>query len=162
MDWQGLLTPGLAPVLTTAVGAILAGIMTWFVQSRIEALRRETERLRDERKNTYMEILEPMIRALSAIKNPDEAESALESLRSFEYRKALFELNFIGSDRVVEALNDLMQGVYSGSQSPITLTSNLGTLMLTIRKDLGYKKTKLNAVDMLKSQITDISKSMAS
>ena len=30
--------------------------------------------------------------------------------------------------------------------------------MLTIRKDLGYKKTKLNAVDMLKSQITDISK----
>ena len=58
----------------------------------------------------------------------------------------------------MQALNDLMQGIYSGPQSPTTLMSNLGTLMLTIRKDLGYKKTKLNAVDMLKSQITDISK----
>ena len=154
MDWQGLLTP----VLTAAIGAILAGIMTWFVQSRIEALRRETERLRDERKNIYMEILEPMIKALSGINNPDELESALDSLRSFEYRKVVFEFNFIGSDRVVQALNDLMQGIYSGPQSPTTLMSNLGTLMLTIRKDLGYKKTKLNAVDMLKSQITDISK----
>ena len=154
MDWQGLLTP----VLTAAIGAILAGIMTWFVQSRIEALRRETERLRDERKNIYMEILEPMIKALSGINNPDELESALDSLRSFEYRKVVFEFNFIGSDRVVQALNDLMQGIYSGRQSPTTLMSNLGTLMLTIRKDLGYKKTKLNAVDMLKSQITDISK----
>ena len=156
MDWQGLLTPA----LTAAIGAILAGLMTWFVQSRIEALRRETERLRDERKNTYMEILEPMIKALSGINNPDEAESALESLQSFEYRKAMFELNFIGSDRVVKALNDLMQCIYSGSQSPITIMSKLGTLMLTIRKDLGYKKTKLDAVDMLKSQITDISKIM--
>ena len=110
MDWQGLLTP----VLTAAIGAILAGIMTWFVQSRIEALRRETERLRDERKNIYMEILEPMIKALSGINNPDELESALDSLRSFEYRKVVFEFNFIGSDRVVQALNDLMQGIYSG------------------------------------------------
>ena len=156
MDWQGLLTP----VLTAAIGAILAGIMTWFVQSRIEALRRETERLRDERKNIYMEILEPMMKTLSGINNPDETESALDSLRSFEYRKVMFELNFIGSDPVVEALNDFMQSIYSGPQSTTTLVSNFGTLMLTIRKDLGYKKTKLNAVDMLKSQITDISKFM--
>ena len=103
-----------------------------------------------------MEILEPMIKALQTVNDPDDPESAMDSIWSFEYRKAIFELNFIGSDRVVEALNDLMQGFYSGPRSPTTFISNFGTLMLTIRKDLGYKKTKLNAVDMLKSQITDI------
>ena len=108
-----------------------------------------------------MEILEPMIRTLSGINNPDETESALDSLRSFEYRKTMFELNFIGSDRVVKALNNLMQGMYSGPQPSTAILLNLGTLMLTIRKDLGYKKTKLNAVDMLSSQITDLSKVMA-
>ena len=121
MDWQGLLTPS----LTAAIGAILAGIMTWFVQSRIEALRRETERLRDERKNIYMEILEPMIKALQRVNDPDDPESAMDSMWSFGYRKAIFELNFIGSDRVVEALNDLMQGIYSGSQSPTTFRDTL-------------------------------------
>ena len=150
MDWlaQGAIT-------------IVVAIVVWFLTSRVEAIRRETERLQDERRSVYIQALEPYIRILAGAKNPSETKKAMSQITSFEYRRATFELNLIGSDEVVQAMNDLMQFFFSreGDGSNIDAGQMItlwGNVLLAIRRDVGNKRTKLKPIDMLRSQITDI------
>ena len=141
------------PVVSAAVG-----LLVWFFQSRIEAVRAERRRLQDERRKIYIAILEPYIRVLAGIKKPTEKPKAMKRMLSFEYRKVSYELNLMGSDEVIRANNAFMQLAYSADEKPITAEAWIecwGGLLLAIRKDLGAKKTGLSTVEMLKSQLTD-------
>lgn len=70
----------------------------------------------------------------------------------------------MGSDDVVKAFNSLMQYVFKmetipeNEKDPKELLNFWGQFLLEIRKSVGDKKTKLNVVDMLRNQITDIDK----
>ena len=83
-------------------------------------------------------------------------------ITSKDYRKAIFELGLLGSDSVVRAYNDLMQYFFKlgsdGKQDMHETIRLWGTFRLEIRKSLGNKRTKLNAFDMLRGEITDIDK----
>ena len=153
MDWQ--------EILTLVVVAVASGVIVWLVQSRYEAIRRETERLHNERRNIYLAALEPTIRVFAGVKNRSETKRALIQLSSFEHRRVMFELNLVGSDEVVRAVNDYMQSVFKAEPDLSESLGNWGRILLAIRKDLGDRKTKLNHVDMLRSQITDIDKVMS-
>jgi len=140
--------------------APVVGLLVWFFQHRIQAIRDERRRLQDERRALYVKALEPLIRAMTGLKNPAEAKKALEQMTSFEHRRVLNELTFVGSDEVVHAYNSMMQTVYAQAESPdpIAVLDKLGGLMLAVRRDLGAKHTKLKAPDMLAAQISDIKK----
>ena len=70
----------------------------------LKTVRRERERLQDERRKVYVEVLEPYIRIFAGIRNPSETKKALNQIGSFDYRRAAFELNMIGSDEVVRTM----------------------------------------------------------
>ena len=146
-------------IITTTVAAPLGGFIVWFFQSRIEATRREREKLQDAQRKIYTDILSPYIRIFTS--GQDQGVKALSQITSFEYRKVVFELNLMGSDDVVKAMNELMQYIYKTTQAntqlvPKDLFGRWGELLLAIRRDLGNKNTNLKPIDMLKSQIKDI------
>ena len=152
MDWLQILGPTLLMVL--------GGLITWFIKSRIEELRAIEEKLREERRNIYAQILDPYIRLFADLKGkgPDEA---LKRITSYDYRKTAFDLNLFGSDEVIRAFNNLMKHTYeaeaTGNQDPEKMILLWGKLLLEIRKSLGNKKTKLNEFDMLRAMIKDVS-----
>ena len=154
MDWLQNLGPALL--------IVLGGIITWFAKSKIEELRVINEKLRKERRNIYAQILDPYIRLFADIKGKGPGE-ALKMITSYNYKKNAFDLNLIGSDKVVLAFNNLMIHAYkaeaTGNKDPKEMMGLWGELLLEIRKSLGNKNTKLNKFDMLKAMVKDIDKS---
>ena len=154
MDW-----------LTQGAIAIGVGFVVWYLTSRVEAIRREKEKLQDERRKIYMQILEPSIRIFAGTKNPSETRKALSQVTTYEYRKAFFELNMLGSDDVVRAVNGFMQYIYGMEDSKVSskpqdLLVHWGGLLIAIRRDLGNKRTRLKEVDMLRALIKDVDKAI--
>jgi len=154
-------------LITPIVGAII-GFGVWYFQSRIDVLRREQEKLNDDRRKVYAEILEPFVRVFAGIKNPKENKKALQQMLSFEYKNTSFQFSLIGADDVVKSFNNLMQYVYSlespeeknieGTADPSKLMRLWGEFLLEIRRNVGNPKTKLTPADMLRSQIKGIDK----
>ena len=149
-------------VLGPSILVIIGGAVGWFVKVRTEELKTLQEKLREERRKLYMEILSPYIKIFS---NPDNVNQAIKEISSVNYRRISFKFNFVGSDEVIRSLNSLMQHLYnieSGKEEKdhIKLFTLWGKLLLEIRKDLCNKKTKLNEFDMLKSMIKDIDELM--
>ena len=70
----------------------------------------------------------------------------------------MFELNLMGSDDVVRAMNAFQQHIYNNPSDSKMSIVRLSELLLAIRRDLGNKNTKIEPIDMLRSQITDIDK----
>ncbi len=151
MDWLQLLGP---PLLM-----VLGGIITWVIKSKIEELRAIEEKLREERRNIYAQILDPYIHLFADSKGEGQTQ-ALKKITSSDYIKTAFDLTLFGSDEVVRAYNDLMKHAYkaeaTGNQDPKEMIRLWGKLLLEIRKSLGNKRTKLNEFDMLRAMIKDI------
>jgi len=137
MNWLQVLGP---PLLM-----LLGGIITWSLKSRVEELRATEERLREERRKIYGQILDPYIRLFADLKGQGPAQ-AIKRITSYEYRKTAFDLNLFGSDEVVRAYNALMKHTYeadsTGKQDLKEMMHLWGNLLLEIRKSLGNKKTK--------------------
>ena len=153
MNWLQILGP---PLLMA-----LGGVITWFIKSKIEELRAIEEKLREERRNIYAQILDPYIRLFADLKGKGPSE-ALSKITSYDYRKTAFDLNLFGSDEVVRAYNNLMKYMYrveaTDNQDSTEIIRLWGKLLLEIRKSLGNKKTKLSEFDMLRAMIKDIEK----
>ena len=148
--------------LITPLVAAIVGFAVYYFQSRIDALRRAQERLHDDRRNVYAEVLDPFIRVFASLKNPHETEKALKIIKSYEYKKTAFEFSLIGSDKVVRAFNSFSQYTYQldaeAGEKPDTKTLMLlwGGFLLEIRRNVGDPKTRLSPFDMLRVQIKDI------
>ena len=147
----------LAPTLLMVVG----GLITWLIKSKIEELRLTEEKLRDERRKIYAQILDPYIRLFADLKGQGLTQ-ALKKVKSYDYRKTAFDLNLFGTDDVVRAYNNLMRHTYEDEatekQNPQEMMRLWGKLLLEIRKSLGNKTTKLTELDMLRGMISDIEK----
>jgi len=151
MDWLQVLGPTLLMVI--------GGIITWFIKSRVEELRAIEEKLREERRKIYGQILDPYIRLFVDLKGQGPA-NALKKISSYEYRKTAFDLNLFGSDEVVRAYNNLWKRTYEAEntecQDPKEMMLLWGSLLLEIRKSLGNKDTTLTEIDMFRAMIKDI------
>lgn len=151
MDWLQALGPSFL--------IVIGGIISWFLKSRIEELRAIEEKLREERRKIYGQILDPYIRLFSDLKGQGSS-NALKQISSYEYRKTAFDLNLFGSDEVVRAYNNLWKHTYEAEKKdcrdPKEMMSLLGNLLLEIRKSLGNKNTILKEKDMFRSMFKDI------
>jgi len=151
MLWLQILGPTLL--------VVLGGVISWFIKSRYEELRTLEEKLREERRKIYSEIISPYISLFADLKGKGQGE-AIKKITSYNYKKTAFDLNLFGSDEVVRAYNNLMQHTYkaedTGNRNPKEMMRLWGKFLLEIRKSLGNKKTALNEFDMLKAMIKDI------
>ena len=160
IDWVNILV---APLFGAAVG-----FGVWYFQSRIDSLRKAQEKLRDERRKVYAEILDPFVRIFAGIKNPRETKKAMQQVVSYEYRRTAFEFSLMGSDDVVRAFNDLMQFLFRASADEgadvdaKAWIRKWGAFLLEIRRSLGNPDTKLTDVDMLRGYITDVDRLLGS
>lgn len=155
MDWLQILGPTLS--------AIIGGIVVWIIRSRIEESRAIQQRLNEERRKTYGEILGPYIRILTDLKG-EGPKQAINQIQSYDYKKSAVDLTLFGSDNVVRAYNALLQYGYkieAGENQEMRGNIYMklwGKLLLEIRKDVGNKKTDLSELDMLRWLISDIDK----
>lgn len=151
MNWLQTLGPSLL--------IVLGGIVTWFIKSRVEELRATEQRLREERRKIYSQILDPYIRLFADLKGQGPTQ-AIKKIMSYDYRRTSFDLNLFGSDQVIRAYNALMKHTYeaesTGRQDPKEMMRLWGSFLLEVRKSLGNRKTKLNEIDMLRAMIKDI------
>lgn len=151
MNWL----QALGPTLLMVIG----GIITWLIKSRVEELKATEEKLREERRKIYAQILDPYIRIFADLKGQGPVQ-AIKKIKSYDYRKTALDLNLFGSDNVVRAYNALMKHTYevesTGGKNPMKMMRLWGAFLLEIRKSLGNKKTKLDEFDMLRGMIKDI------
>ncbi len=150
MDWL--------QILGTAVLAVLTGIIIWFIVSKIEEERKTHEKLREELRKTYADIIDPTIYLFLGPEGKALSEVS-KKVKSYEYKKTMFDLTLIGSDSVVLAYNNYMRKIYDAEASkdldPRETLLLWGKFQLEIRKSLGNKKTKLKPEDMLRALIKD-------
>ncbi len=151
-NWSSVVLVVLAPL---AGGVVGFGV--WFLQSRIDKIQHARERLQDERRKVYTDVLDPFIRIFTGIKKPQETQKAMKQIVSYAYKKAAIEFNIIGADNVVKAFNELMQYIYETEEdesgNPVETMLRWGRVLLAMRKSVGDPATKLTEIDMLQSQI---------
>lgn len=61
----------------------LTGVFTWFLKDKSEKLKLQKEKLVEEKRLNYQNILEPIIKTFSGAKNPSDLKSAQAELKSF-------------------------------------------------------------------------------
>ena len=167
------LTTWVAP----AAAVLAAVVAAWIGAANRRALAQLERRanidaqLGEKRRELYTNILKPWD-ILSTpdfawnrdpkTRGKDKEQLWVEALLSMQYRQAMFQLTFIGTDEVVEALNDLMRHFYkwvaNGQQQadpPGELAKLLAALLLAIRRGAGNDETRLDKWSMLEPFMYD-------
>lgn len=150
--------------LIAALGApllvFMGGLISWFLKTRKEDLQAIEERALERRIETYNTLLHPLIVMFANKSNKKLKDKAIASIGSVEYRKAGFNLITFGSDEMVNSYNNMMQSFYKSEVEidPKMSMRKFAAFLLSIRKDVYNKNTKLKDWDMLKFMITDIEK----
>ena len=158
-------TDTLTAIASIATPLLLLGLggIGWLARTSIEATRKQEERwhkreeiLRENRMQIYLAVLEPIIILLS--KEENNVAQATELTMSSQYRRVSFQLMLIGSENVVTAYNEMMQGFFQPKkeQSAHRTLSLIGKFLLEIRKSVGSEDTRLTPIEMLEFMITDI------
>lgn len=144
--------------LGTPVLVTVGGVISWFLKSRKEELKAIEEKALEKRVTIYNEILNPLIVLFAKGASDKEKQNALKQIVTVEYKKAAFNLITFGSDELVNSYNLMMQSFYKGEADidPQLSLKKFAAFILSIRKDLYNKNTRLKEWDMLKFMITDI------
>ena len=152
-------------VLVGVTASGISGAIGWFIKASQETARREREKLENERRKLYMQILKPYLSIFADLDNPVTRRKALKEVASPSYRRAHYDFNMIGSDHAIRAMNNMVQHAREMEKGDVApreddLVTYWGGLLLAIRKDLGSKNSKLKKVDMLIAHVNDIDKIM--
>lgn len=170
VTWLDYIT-ALGAMATPVLVLVLTGI-GWRFRLTLERRFSLEDRLREDRVETYNEILEPFIMLLMseaawkadpANKNVDKNELASRKMLSLGYRSKAFRLSLVGSDAVVRAYNNLFQYFYQRGEKPLAASeqdaqetmSFLGRFLLEIRRSMGNEATELDHWEMLEWFLTD-------
>lgn len=154
------------PPLVILVAAGIGGLISWSIKSQAEELRAVEERLREDRRRIYAEVIEPFVMLLSGITDPTQQANAEAHLTSFEYRRSVFELSLYGGDNVIQAYVGFLRLFWDAAADGVQPDSlegmrRFGVLLLALRRDLGNKNSDLDEWDMLRTYIRDIDRKLA-
>ena len=129
MNWLQILGPSIL--------LILGGIITWFLKTRVEELKAIEEKLREDRRKIYLQILDPYIRLFTDTSEKGKL-NVIKKVTSYEYKKTAFELNLFGSDNVVKAYNILLIHMLeyekTGVLKPEVMWPLWGKFLIEVRK----------------------------
>jgi hypothetical protein len=153
------------PLIVSIVGAFTASYFSYrYYRPRLRAdLQKEFESRFNQRKwEIYQEFANILYEVLdkSATKRfESELPKVIKKLRKF-----LSQLWIIGSDDVVEAVSDWF--IYSNREkqsedSPVEGLEKLMTIIIEMRKDLGYSSSQIGPRDLLRTFITDLEEAIS-
>lgn len=151
MEWVNLAIP--------AIFTTIGGLVVWYFQSRAEKLRKVEESLQERRLKLYSETLDPFVRLFAGLGDARAQAGVLTRIKSYEYRKTVFDLTMFGSDEVVRAYNAMFQHIYTTDyveRDPRELMRLWALVLLAIRKSGGNPETRLDEWEMLAATIKDI------
>ena len=148
-------------VLIPSVLVVASGLIGYVIKSRAEEYLAIKEKITQEQREIYKKMLNPYIEILAEV--TDESDSVKQSqISPKELRKTFFELNLIGSDKVIRAYNKILQQAYKNERTGQTdykgMVMLFGTLLLEVRRSLGHKNTKLKPREMFEGMVKDIEK----
>lgn len=161
-------------ILALVIGS--GSIVSLYYRGRIAKLNIIQNKLREDRRNFYLELLEPYIFLFASMPKINQISSTkeeevniydefLKKIISIEYKRTTFKLSLLGSVDVVKAYNNLTEftalpNIQEQPDDKQIIIVLYATLLLKIRKDLGSKNTllkNLNEKDILKTMnIRDI------
>jgi hypothetical protein len=160
LDTVSLITSNIDMIKNILIIFLSSGtIITIWYENRIKKLNSIEEKLREDRRKIYFNLLIPFVKLFNKENSRDDS---IAYLMSEDYRRTSFEVTLIGSDAVVKAFGDLMQQTFKGPtkqreiNKPDETIVLFANLLLQIRKDLERNSTKLGKKDMLRHMITDI------
>lgn len=138
----------------------IGGLISWLLKTRKEELQAIEERALEKRIDTYNQILHPFIVFFTNSVDQATKDAASKQIGSLEYRKAAFNLITFGSDQMVKSYNSMMQSFYKKEveSDPKATLEKFSNFILSIRKDVNNKNTKLDNWEMLEFMISDIDK----
>ena len=160
IDWVDLLATLATPLVIAILGWLFLARQK---KNELQAARYDS--LRIERLEVYQTILEPFVIAFIADavwdSDPNRRGKTKESLmiekiHSSEFRRAAFQMSFVGTDQVVRAYNAVMQSAFRGDLNGTSAVLLLAQFLLEVRRSAGNEDTKLESVEMLAGIITDI------
>lgn len=162
MDWSKDVLPAVILLVVTGFGTVIG----WFIRSKLDESRAIKQKLNDEKRKTYSDILTPLINIVATIHNREEQTKVVEEITRDlnKYQKNRLDLVLFGSDNVVLAHNAFCAYGYKVNQNETQEERGIqymrlwGKLLLEIRKDVGNKDTKLNEIEMLRWLLKDIDK----
>jgi hypothetical protein len=156
----------LAPVVLASVPAaasVVAAVVAAVAASRTKSRENEAARIRDlesrisEKKYA---VYKPMIDALGDVFDLERAQKADgKDERDRDLRQRISDfwiwITIYGSDDAVRAFHRFMQSTYVQAPAPIMMRL-YADFVLAARRDIGYPKSDLNAIDFLGIRISDI------
>lgn len=157
MDWNDWLKL-LVPLIAGSIGWLIG----WKLKERSEALKLAKESIRQQRREAYTEVLEPLVSMMTGAGVKDKDKDGNLQVDTQAYRRKAFQLMLFGDDDVIRQWNALWQSLYKNmatiqTDAPAYLLQ-IGRLMLAIRKSLGHADTTLNEVDVYAWLVRDIEK----
>ena len=166
MDW---IQPAQALTLL-----VVGAAATYLSQQRLEKLKAQqaelvaararlneaATRLRDERRQLYLKVLDPYVAVLQALGTGASAHEASLRLGTLEHRKAAFELKMVGTDEVVHAFNAFHRYIVDVprrlNDPPGVILRYWADLLLAIRRNVGDPDTNATPRDMILDWVGDI------
>lgn len=150
----------LIPLFVSIIGAFAASYFSFrYYAPRLRAeLQKEYEIRFNERKwaayEQFSDILYDVLDEVGTSKHDKKMPKVIKRLRKF-----LSQLWIVGSDDVVKAVSDWF--MYSNRVADEEDTSAEGlfklmTILIEMRKDLGYSGSEIEPVDLLRTFVTDI------
>jgi|GEM_PF-2494031 len=157
---------GISALLISSLLSIILALATAFFTSRFYAhqmraeLQKEYESRFNERKwevyTGFADIVRQVIRSGKSERLRRDLPKLIDQLLQFTSG-----LWIVGSDEVVEAFTEWQRYSRSVEQKEINSLEpleKLTTILIEMRKDLGYKSSKISPKDLLATFITDIDK----
>lgn len=163
-------------VLQLAIGVALFIIWTW-LKGLPAAIHKRQEQLFQQQLSKELELLkisQSQIQLQKIDRFIDFAKLQTDILTNEEFKKQIQDndpkaiaklrelavelgigLFFFASDTTVREYGKWKVETAKKGVPPLAVISQLGTLMVTLRKDVGYDHTELNADDYLRMFITD-------
>jgi len=148
--------PALITVAGALVGSIITLTFTHWSKSRDDRLKRKQE--------LYDKLLRPYIAYFHEILAKKHGVEPLTQKKTGEVAELSFILPMYVPDRVFSAFQQVQQKAtnldssFGGEQEKAAAEFYLalGNLLLEVRKDLGYKRTAVSGIDVIRNVIRDI------
>ncbi|HNT28642.1 MAG TPA: hypothetical protein PKH10_10765 [bacterium] len=144
----------IAGVLTVS-GSVLSLLITKQHDKQLEIMRD----LRNKKTPVYIGFVDSLFSAMYSFKEGHKAMTQEEMALNFE--KYTKELMIWGSDEVVNSYKEFHSKLKTPPQTDadrLAVLDNFGSLILSIRKDLGYQNRDIAPRDLLSLFISDLHK----
>lgn len=130
-------------IVVSGMGVLIL-ILIAMIQRKTEKLKITQSLLAESKTEAYSDVFTIFFDILKDVKANKKTNETQSMKRLMDSKKTIF---IYGSDKVFEAFSDWLQFSSSRVLDPNTTMEKLYNLLIEMRKDIGYKDTKISFED---------------